>query len=267
LRVHGDPDRLQQAIWNLLSNALKFTPRDGRVDVRLERVDAVVRLTVVDTGRGVSSAFLPHLFERFRQEDSTHARRHGGLGLGLAIVRHIVELHGGTVAADSPGEGRGSTFTIELPLYAADVRPPAPGLPASDLTAGDLPSLTGVRVLVVEDEADTRQLLKVLLTRAGATVDVVISADAALVEVEQQPPHVLVSDLGLPGTDGYELLRRVKAFERRARVRVPAIALTAYALDEDRQRALGVGFEAHVTKPVEPAELVRAIASVAAASH
>ena len=265
--IAGDADRLQQVVWNLLSNASKFTPVGGVVGVRVNHDHTYAEIEVNDTGPGIEPEFLPHVFERFRQEDSTPARRHGGLGLGLAIVRHIVELHGGALAADSPGENRGSTFTIELPLDTADVRPEASGPAAPDLALANLPSLAGVRVLVVEDEADTRELLRVLLTRSGATVEAVISAGAALAAVEEHPPDVLVSDLGLPGTDGYELVRRVKAFERKTQVRVPAIALTAYALDEDRQRALRVGFEAHVTKPVEPAELVRAIASLASTSR
>jgi CheY-like chemotaxis protein len=266
LRVLGDPDRLQQVVWNLLSNALKFTPGEGRVDVRLERVGSLARITVSDTGKGMSPAFLPHLFERFRQEDNTHARRHGGLGLGLAIVRHLVELHGGSVAADSPGEAQGSTFVVELPLHVADARRPVPpAATAPDVAEIALPPLGGLRVLIVEDETDTRQLLSVLLTQVGAQVQAVDSAAAAMAAIERRPPDVLVSDLGLPGTDGYELLRRVQDFETRTRARIPAIALTAYALEEDRRQALGRGFEAHVAKPVEPAELVSAIAGAARA--
>ncbi|HEY7462494.1 MAG TPA: ATP-binding protein [Gemmatimonadota bacterium] len=263
--VLGDPSRLQQAIWNVLSNAVKFTPREGSVRVEVSRTGLLARISVTDTGKGISPELLPHLFERFRQGDSTHARRHGGLGLGLAIVRHIVELHGGTVWAESAGERRGSTFVIELPVSRLE-GVARTGLGQAGVQSGgeEVPSLAGLRVLVVEDERDARELVRVLLTRSGAQVQAVASADQALQALAQHPAHVVVSDLGLPGVDGYELVRRINHLAARRGLRIPVVALTAYAQDHDRRRAVEAGFQAYVTKPVDPAALASAIVQLAA---
>ena len=257
----GDPDRLQQVVWNLVSNAVKFTPKDGRVEVELARVDTHARLRVRDTGKGIQPAFLPHVFDRLRQADSTSTRAHGGLGIGLAIVRHLVELHGGTVAAESGGEGEGATFTVELPISATPgTQRAAPEAAARDEGAV---RLDGVRVMVVDDEADTRDLLSFSLRNYGAEVRALGSASEALAAIQQDKPDVLVSDIGLPGDDGYALIRKVRALDEESGGRVPAAALTAYAKDEDRHRAIAAGFQAHVTKPVELAELASVVASLA----
>ncbi len=262
-RVTGDPDRLQQVVWNLLSNAIKFTPEEGRVEIRLDQLEAVARITVTDTGMGISPDFLPYVFDRFRQAEIPGARAHGGLGLGLAIVRHFVELHGGAVRAESGGEGRGARFTVELPLTVART---ASGRPPSISRRGAAPleagSLAGVRVLLVEDQADARELLTTVLRQAGADARAVPSVGEALETFQGFRPHVLVSDLGMPGEDGYALIRKVRALEP-ARRAIPAVALTAYAGAEDRRRALSAGFQLHVAKPVEPAVLAAAIAGLA----
>jgi len=257
----GDPDRLQQVVWNLVSNAVKFTPRDGRVDVELTRVDSHARVRVRDTGKGIRPTFLPHVFDRLRQADSTSTRAHGGLGIGLAIVRHLVELHGGTVAAESAGEGKGAAFTVELPISAS---------PGNQRSAAETAApqegpvrLDGVRVMVVDDEADTRDLLSFSLRNYGAEVTALGSASEALAAIQRAKPDVLVSDIGLPGDDGYALIRKVRALDEDRGGRVPAAALTAYAKDEDRHRAIAAGFQAHVTKPVELAELASVVASLA----
>jgi CheY-like chemotaxis protein/anti-sigma regulatory factor (Ser/Thr protein kinase) len=261
--VLGDEDRLQQVVWNLLSNAIKFTPRGGRVSVDVVQIESRVQIRVRDTGRGIRPEFLPHVFERFRQADAATTRDHGGLGLGLAIVRHITELHGGTVAVESEGEGRGAVFTVELPIHpvALPAGPrPAPGDGAAEDSAH---RLDGVRVLVVDDEADARELLSELLRESGAQVRAAASADEAIAAIEEARPDVLVSDIGMPGEDGYALIRRVKAYERERGLRIPAVALTAYARDEDRRRALRAGYETHVAKPVDGDELGAAIANLA----
>jgi CheY-like chemotaxis protein len=265
--VVGDPHRLQQVIWNLLSNAVKFTPAGGEIKVAVERLPAVARLTVSDTGRGISSDFLPYVFDRFRQADSSSTRQYAGLGLGLSIVRHIVEAHGGSVEAESAGEGRGATFTVDLPLasaakLAADAQAEAAARPSGAHTARR-PALMGLRVLLVDDDADTLQLLSVLLGRHGAEITAVTSAADALAVFERARPDVLVSDVAMPDVDGYELLRTIRAWPRERGGLVPALALTAYAGEADRQRALQVGFNAHMAKPVEPPELVAAIAALA----
>jgi signal transduction histidine kinase/ActR/RegA family two-component response regulator len=264
--VTGDPDRLQQVIWNLLSNAIKFTPKGGSVGVRVGRHGSDVRVSVSDTGQGISPEFLPHVFERFRQQDGSTTREHGGLGLGLAIVRHLVEQHGGRVSAESDGERRGATFSFDLPIAA--VKTPAgeaEGRPDSQRPpAGAASALGGVRVLVVDDNADARELLALVLGRAGAEVERAASAEAALEMLQQAEVDVLVSDIGMPTEDGYALIGRVRSLtDGRAR-RPPAVALTAYASEEDRRRALAAGFDAHVAKPVEPAELVSVIAGLVA---
>ena len=257
----GDPDRLQQVVWNLVSNAVKFTPKDGRVEVELTRVDSHARLRVKDTGKGIRATFLPHVFDRLRQADSTSTRAHGGLGIGLAIVRHLVELHGGTVGAESAGEGKGATLTVELPISpATGTQRTAPDAAAEQEGAV---RLDGVRVMVVDDEADTRDLLSFSLRNYGAEVTALGSASEALAAIQQDKPDVLVSDIGLPGDDGYALIRKVRALDEDRGGRVPAAALTAYAKDEDRRRAIAAGFQAHVTKPVELAELASVVASLA----
>jgi PAS domain S-box-containing protein len=262
--IVGDPGRLQQVVWNLLSNAIKFTPSRGRIDLRLERAGTHARLRVRDTGRGISRELLPHIFDRFRQDDGT--RRHGGLGLGLAIVRHIVELHEGRVWAESDGEGRGATLVVELPLPVDDVRPaskPAAVYRRLESAPSRLINLVGRRILVVDDEADARDLLAEILGQAGADVIVVGSADEALETLRRWRPDVLVSDIGMPGDDGYVLIRKVRAlgFEDGGQVR--ALALTAYARSEDRALALEAGFHTHIAKPVDPLELTALIAGLA----
>jgi CheY-like chemotaxis protein len=263
----GDPARLQQVVWNLLTNAVKFTPRGGRVQVRLERVNSQVEIAVADTGAGIPPEFLPHVFERFRQADQKTTRHHGGLGLGLAIVRHLVELHGGTISAESGGAGHGATFTVSLPVAPLHLWE-REGERVRPATRDTLPSyecperLDGLRVLVVDDEPDARELLSVGLGQCGAEVTVASSAREALEALAEVKPHVLVSDIGMPEEDGYELIRRVRALSAEAGGEVPAVALTAYARTEDRLRALREGYQMHVAKPVELAELVAVMSSL-----
>jgi PAS domain S-box-containing protein len=262
--VVGDPGRLQQVVWNLLANAIKFTPSRGRIDLRLERAGSHARLTVRDTGRGISPELLPHIFDRFRQDERT--RRHGGLGLGLAIVRHIVELHEGSVRACSDGEGRGATLIVELPLPADEVRTapkPAAGYRRLESAPSRLINLVGRRILVVDDEADARDLLAQILSQAGAEVTVVASADEALAMLRRWRPDVLLSDIGMPGDDGYVLIRKVRALGAEEGGHVRALALTAYARSEDRALALEAGFHAHIAKPVDPLELTALLAGLA----
>ena len=262
--VSGDPARLQQVVWNLLSNAVKFTPKGGRVQVLLERVNSHVEISVIDTGIGIRPEFLPHVFERFRQADSSTTRRHGGLGLGLAIVKQLVELHGGTVRAKSPGEGQGSTFVVSLPITVVHEPPRRrrSGRRSTQPAEFDCSArpLSGIRVLVVDDEADARQLVRRVLTECGAEVAVAGSADEAMQLVESFRPDILVSDVGMPDQDGYDLIRQVRG--RVAAKTLPAVALTAFARSEDRRRALLAGFQTHVAKPVDPAELVAVVASL-----
>jgi PAS domain S-box-containing protein len=263
LPVLGDPVRLQQVALNLLSNAVKFTPNGGRVEVRLAREGASARIVVADTGQGIEPAELPHVFETFRQADGTSTRRHGGLGLGLAIVRHLVELHGGSVAARSDGRDRGATFAVTLPVLPVRV----PGASAGNEgrpPAGVLPRLDGVHVLVVDDHVDARELVDAILSERGAHVVAAASAVEALDVLRTTYVDVLVSDIGMPGQSGYDLVRHVRDLERRHGGRIPAVALTAYAGGEDRERALAAGFERHVTKPITPAELVEVVAQAAA---
>jgi PAS domain S-box-containing protein len=264
--VYGDPSRLQQIIWNLLSNAIKFTPKEGKVQIVLARVNSHIEISVADTGIGIKPEFLPFVFDRFRQADASTTRTFGGLGLGLAIVKHLVELHGGTVRVKSAGEGQGTTFVVHLPLTVvhrngesgARVHPKTPQT-APDFKNSDL---AGVRVLVVDDEADARELVKHVLAECDAEVFTAESADDALAIIERERPHVLVSDIGMPVVDGYELLKRVRALGPALGGSLPAVALTAFARSEDRTRALRAGFLVHVSKPVEPAELVATVASV-----
>jgi PAS domain S-box-containing protein len=265
--VAGDFDRLQQVVWNLLSNAIKFTPKQGRVMVRLERVNSHVEITVTDSGKGINPEFVPYVFERFRQADSSSTRVYSGLGLGLAIVRQLLELHGGTVRAYSEGEGKGATFTIKLPLMPVHVKPYLGEHvhPTVDLGVpfDNPPTLNGVRVLIVDDEVDSRELLVAALEECEAQVFAVASASEALKAVSQFQPDVLVSDIGMPLEDGYSLICKVRQLSAEQGGEIPAIALTAYARAEDRMKAIASGFQMHIPKPVEPAELVTVVASLA----
>ncbi|WP_438003121.1 ATP-binding protein [Sorangium sp. So ce321] len=265
--LRGDPARLQQVAWNLLSNAAKFTPAGGRIDVALRRAGAFAELSVTDTGPGIAPQFLPHLFERFRQADASSTRKHGGLGIGLSIVKHLVELHGGTVEVASPGEGQGATFTVKLPL--AGVSPQAPGATQRPTSACaealvDYPAaeLTGVRVLVVDDQPDAREVAQRVLEECAASVTAVGSAAEAMAALERERPDVLVSDLGMPFEDGFQLIRRVRGLGPARGGATPAVALSALARAEDRTRALGAGYQAHVAKPLDPAELVGVVAAL-----
>jgi PAS domain S-box-containing protein len=260
--VSGDADRLQQVVWNLLSNAIRFTQKGGRIDVWIDRQGSDEEIRVVDTGRGIAPDFLPYVFDRFRQADTSTARTHSGLGIGLALVRHLVELHGGTVLAASEGEGRGATFTVRLPRRATlavaaeakdrRVGPVAPAPPAE--------RLSGLHVLVVDDDADARDLVRAALVQAGARVTTAVSATAALDALDAMNVDVLVSDIGMPGGDGYELIAAVRARDHGARL--PAVALTAYARRADRERALRAGFNLHVSKPIDPGTLVLVVGMV-----
>lgn len=280
--IAGDSDRLQQVFWNLLANAIKFTPEAGLVTLRLEQVGSQAQIQVSDTGVGICPDFLPHIFERFRQADSTTTRAHGGLGLGLSIVRHLVELHGGTVTADSPGENQGATFTVQLPLlketacHALEPNSVLEQMPTShyyrasqesaNFTEVQLQmsarSLQGLRVLVVDDEADTRNYLSQTLEQCGASVAVAASVREALAVLPSLSPDVLISDIGMPGEDGYSLIRQIRIWEAEQGSHVVAAALTAYAKEEDHTQAIAAGFEVHIAKPVEPTTLVTAIAQL-----
>ncbi len=270
--VRGDPNRLQQCFWNLLSNAIKFTPKGGKVQVGLERVNSHLEVCVTDTGQGIRPEFLPHVFERFRQADGSTTRKHGGLGLGLSIVKHLVELHGGAVRAKSAGEGQGSTFCVELPLMV--VHPPEPEVPrehprapaAASAERFDHPSLDGLTVLVVDDEADARTLIKRVLEECGARVLLAASAAEGFEILRRERPSMIVSDIGMPGEDGYDFIRRVRKLPAAEGGRTPAAALTAFARAEDRTRALRAGYQTHVAKPVEPTELSAVVASLAGGS-
>jgi signal transduction histidine kinase/ActR/RegA family two-component response regulator len=265
-RVVGDAARLQQVVWNLLMNAVKFTPSGGRVTLRLERDDAVVRIVVGDTGQGIAAHMLPYLFERFRQADSSSTRSHGGLGLGLALVKHLVELHGGTVEAASEGLGHGATFTVLLPIVWPETRGEATPVPATtvvDERQGRLVRLDGLRVLVADDDGDALILATTILTGAGALVQTALSAAAALDLLREWRPDVLVSDIEMPEEDGYALIHKVRDLPPEAGGDTPAIALTAYGRSQDRLRALTSGFNMHVPKPVDPGELTALIADVA----
>ncbi len=263
--VLGDATRLQQVVWNLLSNAVRFTPAGGRVTVVLRRAGAEAEVTVTDTGRGMAPALLPRVFDRFRQGESGTMRSHGGLGLGLSIARQIVELHGGTIRAESPGEGRGATFTVRLPLAGAEAIRPGPALPRARPSGRDPAAtrrLENVDVLIVDDDAETREVLKVALGFEGARVTTAPSVAAAVAAIEQRWPDVLVSDIGMPGEDGYDLIRRVRRLEAMRGRHLPAIALTAYAAAEDRRRTLRAGYDSHVAKPVEASAFAPLIASL-----
>jgi PAS domain S-box-containing protein len=262
--VRGDPSRLQQVVWNLLNNAIKFTPKSGKVQVALERVNSHVEIVISDTGEGIDPEFLPFVFDRFRQADPSITRRHGGLGLGLSIVKQLVELHGGEARAKSPGCGRGATFIVSLPLSATHdepvvkgdrVHPKATSSPVGPCFDVDL---TGVRVLVVDDEADARQLIARILQTCHAVVQTAATMEQALEHVRQHPPEVILSDLGMPKHDGFELITAIRA----AGIRIPAAAISAFARSEDRRKAMLAGFQTHLAKPVEPAELIAVVASL-----
>lgn len=268
-KISGDASRLQQVVWNLVSNAVKFTPRDGRVQVRLVRVNSHVEIIVSDSGKGIEPEFLPYVFDRFRQADQTTTRQHGGLGLGLSIVRQLVEMHGGTVHADSDGEGKGATFIIKLPrmiaVYPAtgntgELIKPQKTVELSE--AENKPKLRDLHILVVDDEPDSHDLLRVVLEQAGATVEAASNAADALEKLEQKRFDILISDIGMPDEDGYEFIKKVRRLDSKNR-RVPAVALTAYARVEDRVRSLDAGFQTHIAKPVEPVELIAVIVSLA----
>jgi signal transduction histidine kinase/ActR/RegA family two-component response regulator len=265
--VNGDPSRLQQVVWNLLSNAIKFTARDGRVQVVLERVNSHIEIAVGDTGVGIKPEFLPHVFDRFRQEKAAPTRSATGLGLGLSIVKHLVELHGGSVRAISAGEGQGATFTVCLPLTVVQRdgelgRRLHPRGMSGSAPLFRPPDLSGIKVLVVDDQPDARDMIKRVLEDCEADVTTAASAAEAVRAVEAGRPDVLVSDIGMPDVDGYELLRRIRALDSPSGGHLPAIALTAFARSEDRTRALRAGFLAHVAKPVEPSELLATVASM-----
>ena len=261
--ISGDSARLQQVAWNLLSNAVKFTPEGGSVRVRLEREGARVRFSVNDTGRGIPAEFLPHVFDRFRQADSATTRAYGGLGLGLAIVRHLAELHGGEVRAESAGEDQGSTFSVAFPLAQVAAPCSCQTEAAESVVSPSRPArLAGVRVLVVDDEQDTRKLISTVIAQSGAEVTACASAGEALEKLKTWRPHILMSDIGMPGEDGYALIKQVRALPPERGGRTPAAALTAYARDEDRGRALAAGFQLHIAKPFNPRELLAAVSDL-----
>ena len=261
--VSGDAERLQQIVWNLLSNAIKFTPRGGRIEVRLEQTEEHVRLTVADDGIGIDPAMLPRLFDRFWQADSSMTRAHGGLGLGLAVVRHLVEMHGGTVHAESTGTDRGATFTVTLPALVArgslgNPHPQAEESASSQRTQ----RLKGLKVLVVDDDQDTCETIAAVLASAGAEIRTCFSASQALSEIDAWVPDLLVSDIAMPGDDGYTLIRKIRTRTTEEGGRMLAVALTAYGRSEDRTKALSAGFQVHVGKPVEPSQLVSVVENV-----
>ena len=263
--IAGDPARIQQVLWNVLSNAIKFTPAGGHVDVSLASVGTHVEITVTDTGQGIKPEFLPYLFDRFRQADSSTTRQHRGMGLGLSIVKNLVEMHGGSVSATSPGEGHGATFAIALPLilpdFTSDRHATSSALPLSSIEG--MPDLTGLRLLVVDDERDALEFVSRVLAERGAIVQSVASSDDALRHLEQEVPDVLISDIGMPRADGYELIRAIRRLPASSGGQIPALALTAFARSEDRQRALLAGYQAHLAKPVQPTELITQIAILA----
>jgi PAS domain S-box-containing protein len=268
--VSGDPSRLQQVVWNLLSNAIKFTPRGGEVQVALERADSGMEIIVSDTGEGIPPDFLPNVFDRFWQADPSITRRHGGLGIGLSIVKQLVELQGGTVRAKSPGVGKGSTFIVSLPVTVTDDNShdgvqTRYSMPSSDPTSDDAfenIDLTGVRVLVVDDDSDARNLASRILESCHAEVITAASMSAALEEIRRQVPHVLLSDLGMPDLDGFDLIRAIRDFPPERGGEIPAVAISAFARSEDRRRAMMAGYQTHLAKPVEPSEMIAVIASL-----
>jgi len=262
--VSGDPNRLQQVVWNLLSNAIKFTPKGGKVEILVERVNSHLEITVHDSGMGIPQEFLPYVFERFRQADASTTRRHGGLGLGLSICKQIVELHGGSIRADSKGEGHGATFVVSLPL--APIRNnECREHPTTSISVPDCETmhLGDVLVLVVDDEPDARELIRRVLVHCKADVLTAGSAGEALEMLRAHQPHVLISDIGMPEMDGYEFIRAVRALPAGEGGKIPAIALTAFARSEDRTKAMLAGYNVHISKPIEPHELLATVASLA----
>jgi signal transduction histidine kinase/CheY-like chemotaxis protein len=257
--LYADGARLQQILLNLMTNALKFTPPGGSIDLRLQRSDSMAEIAVTDTGSGIAREFLPFIFEPFQQADEPTTRLHGGLGLGLSIVRHLVEAHGGTIRAASNGENKGSTFTVRLPILVAPgrVEEPAP------VVAAPPPSLAGISVLVVDDDVDSREIVEATLRRSGATVRTAASAAEALVALMRHPVDVLLADIAMPGEDGYSLIQKVRSLQSARLSRVPAAALTSFAREEDRRRAVEAGFQLHLAKPVEPGSLIAAVAALA----
>jgi CheY-like chemotaxis protein/two-component sensor histidine kinase len=267
--ISGDPQRLHQVFWNLVSNAVKFTPKGGKVQVELRRVESHIEASVADTGEGIEGEFLPFVFERFRQADASTTRHYGGLGLGLAIVKQIVELHGGSVRASSPGKNQGATFTVRLPIAIARQAPDENGGQAVSPMDGARPilasknQLAGVTALVVDDEADAAAFVERLLTGCGAAVHTASSAPEALMLVEIHRPMIIVSDIGMPGEDGYSFMRKVRTLPPERGGRTLSVALTAYARTVDRVRALEAGFQVHIAKPVDPSELIASVAALA----
>lgn len=264
--ISGDPDRLRQIFWNLLTNAIKFTPKGGAVQARLERIASHIEIIITDTGQGIDPELLPHIFNRFGTSNSSDSRRNGGLGLGLSIVRQLVELHGGSVTAQSPGEGLGSTFRVVLPVrsvYPESDGPNKQVMILRNIRTNEQLALHGLRLLVVDDELDARELVDAVLTAKGAAVVSVGSAVEALEEIERQPFDVLISDLGMPVMDGYDLISKIRQLPQECGGRIPAAALTAYAGIEDFERAILAGYQIHVPKPVEPDELTAVVATLA----
>jgi CheY-like chemotaxis protein len=257
--VSGDQDRLQQVIWNLLSNAIKFTPKGGNVEIAAMRAGSQVEVNIKDSGVGIRPEFLPYVFDRFRQADSSLTRHHGGLGLGLAIVKQLVGLHGGTVRAESPGEGKGASFVVSLPLAPVNYKREAAR--ALLHTEGVNLTLQGIRILVVDDEEDSRELIREVLTDCEAEVAAAASAAEGLEMLKTQRPDVMISDIGMPGKDGYQLIREIRQLPASSGGKIPAIALTAFASSEDRTKAMIAGYQMHLSKPVEPHELVATIAA------
>ena len=270
--ISGDADRLQQVVWNLLTNAVKFTPKGGRIQVKVHRIASHVEIVVSDSGVGINKEFLPHVFDRFRQADASSTRTHGGLGLGLSIVHQLVDLHGGSVSVHSEGEGEGATFTVVLPFVGVvstqnEAEPHHPAQTDEIISFDGLPSLRGLKILVVDDEADTRDLIREVLKSCGSEVITSPSAADALVALEQHQPDILISDLGMPDEDGYALISKIRALPSERGGHIPAAALTAYARAEDRMRVLRSGFQFHLPKPVDSAELVTVVASLAGRAY
>ena len=270
--ISGDADRLQQIVWNLLTNAVKFTPKAGKIQVKVQRIDSHVEIVVSDSGVGISKEFLPYVFDRFRQADASTTRIHGGLGLGLSIVRQLVDLHGGSVSVQSEGEGTGASFTITLPFVGVisnqkEAEPVNPNQSDEAISFEGLPSLHGLKVLVVDDEADTRELICEVLKECGSEVIMCRSVDEAMAALAQHKPDILISDLGMPDEDGYSLISKIRALPAERGGQIPAAALTAYARAEDRMRVLRSGFQFHLPKPVDSAELVTVVASLAGRAY
>jgi CheY-like chemotaxis protein/anti-sigma regulatory factor (Ser/Thr protein kinase) len=258
--ISADSARLHQIIWNLLSNAVKFTPQGGKITILIEEERSHAKVTVQDTGQGIDPEFLPRVFDRFRQADSSTTRSFGGLGLGLAIVRHLVELHGGTVSAESEGVGRGASFTATFPLLTDRTTPIAQ---SAEFHVSELRSLNGLRVLLVDDEAEAREIISTVIGRTGAEVKACISASDALSKIEEWRPDVILSDIAMPEEDGYSFINKVRSLPPEKGGETPAAALTAYARDEDRMQALAAGYQMHIAKPIGASQLVTMVAKLA----